>query len=151
MASTAREFPSHPLVGVGSVVFRDRHVLLVRRGAPPRLGEWSLPGGLQELGETVMQAARREVLEETTVRAHILGIADVVDLIEREETTRRVRSHYTLVDVYGVWEAGEPKAASDAADAAWIAVDDVPRLVLWSETERVIRKARRDLEVGGGR
>jgi 8-oxo-dGTP diphosphatase len=145
LAAIAREYPACPLVGVGAVVFRERHVLLIRRRLPPRVGEWSLPGGLQELGETVADAARREVLEETGVAARIRGVVDVVDLIQRDPLDDRVRTHYTLIDMLGVWEAGEPVAASDATDAAWIPISGIARLGLWSETERVIRLAVRHL------
>ncbi len=145
VAPIVRDYPACPLVGVGVVVFRVRHVLLIRRGAPPLAGEWSLPGGLQELGETVAEAARREVLEETGVTARIHSVVDVIDLIRRDPPGDTVRTHYTLIDMLGVWEAGEAVAASDATDAAWIPITEVPRLGLWSETERVIRLAHHRL------
>ncbi len=140
-----REYPSQPLVGVGAVVWRGDEVLLVRRRHPPRRDRWSLPGGLQKLGETLFEAARREVREETGVDIRVLGVADVVDLIERDGAGGRIRYHYTLVDVVAVWLAGEAAAATDADDAAWTDVAGLPRFRLWSETERVILLARRKL------
>ena len=133
-----RDYPSQPVVGVGVVVWRDEHVLLVRRGHPPKVDEWSLPGGRQELGETVQAAGQREVLEETGVRVDIQDIVAVVDLIDRDEQDK-VRFHYTLVDLLGQWQSGEAVAGDDAAEVAWVGLDDLPEYKLWSETERIIR------------
>ena len=133
-----RDYPSHPVVGVGVVVWRDQQVLLIRRGRPPKVDEWSLPGGRQELGETVAAAGQREVLEETGVRIEIQDVVAVVDLIDRDEQ-EQVRFHYTLVDLEGEWQSGEALAGDDAAAVAWVGLDDLPEYTLWSETERVIR------------
>jgi ADP-ribose pyrophosphatase YjhB (NUDIX family) len=130
-----------PCVGIGAVVFRGDDVLLIRRGKPPRQGDWSIPGGLQELGETVFEAARREVLEETGVAIEPLMVIDVVDLIERNPTTGNVDLHYTLVDVLALWLSGEPRPGDDAADAAWVDLGRLASLRLWAETERIIRAA----------
>lgn len=147
-AIMAREFPQAPLVGVGAVVLRGDDVLLVRRAKPPRAGEWSLPGGLQKLGETVFEAAAREVREETGVSAEPLTIVDVVDLIEYEDARPggRVRWHYTLIDVAAAWRAGEPRAAADAADAIWAPVAAVGDLVGWDETVRIVELAYRSCQ-----
>ncbi len=138
-----REYPERPMIGVGVVVLRARETLLVQRSKPPRQGQWSLPGGLQELGETVFEAARREVLEETGLVVRVLGLIDVIDLIENGPADGAIRYHYTLVDVAAAWESGEAKAGTDAADVAWTDVDDLSRFELWSETERMIRLAHR--------
>src|SRR5438876_7221176 len=97
-----REYPKHPLTGVGVVCWRGDQVLLIRRGKPPRLGQWSLPGGLQHLGETVYEAAARETLEETGIRVRVLGFLDIIDAITRDDAGR-VRFHYTLIDVGAEW------------------------------------------------
>lgn len=133
-----REYPVTPLVGVAAIVFKAGRVLFVRRAKAPRQGEWSLPGGLQKLGETVAEAACREVAEETGIGIRVLGVADVVDLIERAGPEERVRYHYTLVDLVGCWLEGEPRAGSDAAEALWADLTDLDDYRLWSETTRVI-------------
>lgn len=136
----SRLYPERPIVGVGVVVWRGGRVLLIRRATPPRQGQWSLPGGAQEVGETVFEAARREVLEETGVTVEVLGLVDVVDSIEPEESGRILR-HYTLVDVYAAWRTGRAAAGGDAEAVSWVGIDQLPGLGLWSETERVIRLA----------
>ncbi len=133
----SREYPKRPMVGIGVVVWRERQVLLIRRGKPPRLGQWSLPGGLQELGETVFEGGAREVREETGTEVEITGVLDVVDSIQRD-SAGRVRFHYTLVDLGAEWLAGEPVAGDDAAAAAWADADDLARYQLWHETVRLI-------------
>jgi 8-oxo-dGTP diphosphatase len=135
-----REYPASPLIGVGAVIWREDRVLLIRRGKPPRENEWSLPGGRQELGETVAEAARREAREETGLEITVRDVVAVVDLIERD-ADGRVQFHYTLIDVLAEWQSGEAVAADDAAEAAWVTLDELPRYNLWSETERVIRLA----------
>jgi ADP-ribose pyrophosphatase YjhB (NUDIX family) len=144
----SREYPNLPLVGVGVVVLRDGRVLLIRRAKPPRQGEWSLPGGLQKLGETVFEAACREVVEETGVGIRPLGVIDVVDLIERDRDDRRVRYHYTLIDVVADWVSGEAVAAGDAAAVFWAEQAEVRSLVAWSETVRIIERGYRMYAAG---
>ena len=133
-----REYPKHPLTGVGVVCWRGDHVLLIRRGKPPRIGQWSLPGGLQHLGETVYEAAARETLEETGTTVRITGYLDIIDSITRDDAGQ-VRFHYTLIDVAAEWLSGEPMAGDDAMDAQWVHRDALPELGLWTETLRLIR------------
>lgn len=115
---------------------RGDEVLLIRRGAPPRLGEWSLPGGRIEAGERVLQAALRELAEETGVQAELIGLVDVVDGFFPEHGR-----HYVLIDFAARWIGGEPVAGDDAAEAAFHPLDAVDSLVDWSETRRIIRQA----------
>jgi 8-oxo-dGTP diphosphatase len=136
----SREYPDRPVVGVGVALLAAGKVLLVRRGKPPREGQWSLPGGAQKLGETVFEAAAREVREETGLDVEVLGLVDVVDSI-RNDGSGRIHFHYTLVDLLAVPHGGTLRAGGDAADAAWFDVADVPGLGLWSETERIIALA----------
>ena len=134
-----REYPERPLIGVGVVVLKDDKVLLVKRAKPPRQGQWSLPGGLQEVGETVYAAARREVLEECGIAIEPLEVVEVVDAITPDDEGK-TRFHYTLVDVLADWRSGEPVAGDDAMDAAWFDLAVLDTLGMWSETPRVIRK-----------
>lgn len=139
----SRAYPARPLIGVGVVVFRGDRVLLVRRAREPHAGEWSLPGGLQRLGETIAATARREVFEETGIDITLGGLIDAVDLIERDPRDGQVRYHYTLIDVVAEWLKGEARAASDAAACAWFSEAEIGALGLWPETLRIIGLARR--------
>jgi ADP-ribose pyrophosphatase YjhB (NUDIX family) len=143
-STMSREFPDQPIVGVGVIVFRGDEVLLVRRGKPPRVGEWSIPGGAQELGETVAEAAVREIREETGLEIDIRGLVDVIDLIRPSDDPERpgVRHHYTLIDLVATWVSGDPVAGDDVTDARWMPVSRVDGLGLWTETVRVIEMAR---------
>jgi len=132
-----RRYPERPIVGVGVVVWRGDQFLLVRRGKPPRQGQWSLPGGAQEIGEAVFDAARREILEETGLAIEVLGLIDVIDSIRRDDDGR-VEYHYTLVDVFALSADGEAVAGHDADEAAWFDLDELPAPGLWAQTERII-------------
>lgn len=139
-----REYPRHPLIGVGIVILRggpeaNERVLLIRRGKPPRQGQWSLPGGLQELGETVFQCAAREAREECGVEIDPVAVIDVVDSIN-EDGMGRTRFHYTLVEVLAEWRGGEAKAGDDAMAAAWHDPAAVAALGMWAQTPRIIAK-----------
>jgi ADP-ribose pyrophosphatase YjhB (NUDIX family) len=123
----SRDYPDQPRVGVGAVIIDGDRVLLVRRGRPPGLGKWSLPGGLVELGETTVEAIRREVEEETTLSVRVGGVAGVVDRVIRD-ADGRVRYHYVLVDYLAFPEGGDARAGSDAAEVRWVAIDEVSRL-----------------------
>ena len=137
----SREYPVRPIVGVGVVVWHGDRVLLVRRGKPPRWGQWSLPGGAQQLGETVAEAARREVKEEVGLDVALGDIVATVDLIERDPDDR-IRYHYTLIDFVAEAPSAALQPGSDAADARWFSIEEAEALGLWSETVRVIRLAR---------
>ncbi len=136
-ADDDRRYPERPFVGVGVVVWRHDRVLLIKRGRPPRQGQWSLPGGLQQLGETVFEAARREVKEETDLEVEVIDVVAVIDSVQRDDDGR-VRYHYTLVDVLAEWRAGEARAGDDAADVAWAGPSELADYRLWDETVRVI-------------
>jgi len=133
-----RAYPDRPFIGVGVAVLRPDAVLLIRRGKPPRHGQWSLPGGLQETGETVFAAAEREVREETGVDIADLVVVDFIDSIQHDGDGR-VQYHYTLIDVAARWTGGEPVAGSDAMHAEWVTLDRLDSLQMWVETSRVIR------------
>jgi mutator protein MutT len=113
-----REFPAAPLVGVGAVVFEAGRVLLVRRGREPLKGHWSLPGGLVELGERLLDAVVREVREETGLTVEPIELVEVVDRIHWEES--RVRYHYVIADYLCRVTSGSLQAASDADAVRWV-------------------------------
>lgn len=136
-----REYPARPIVGIGIVVLKGSSVLLVRRGKPPSTGSWTLPGGAQELAETMEQAARRELAEETGVTVGKLHLAATVDNIRRD-ATGRVQFHYTIIDYAAAWLEGEPVAGSDVSEAVWAPLDRLADYALWSEAHRVIALAR---------
>src|SRR5919202_1075035 len=121
-----RLYPERPVVGVICVVRRRGRVLLVQRAATPGRGSWGFPGGMQELGETVFEAATRELLEETGVRARAVDTIGVLDRLDRDEDGR-VRSHWTLVAVLAEWEDGEPEPGEDALAVAWVTPADLAR------------------------
>jgi 8-oxo-dGTP diphosphatase len=135
-----REYPDRPFCGVGAVILKGDQALLIRRGKPPRIGQWSIPGGIQHVGETWREAVHREVSEETGLTVEIAEILAVVDSITRDERGQ-VRFHYTLIDVLAQWRAGEPNAGSDAAEARWVPLSEVDAYGLWSETTRILRLA----------
>jgi ADP-ribose pyrophosphatase YjhB (NUDIX family) len=137
-----REYPARPIIGIGVVALRGDAVLLVRRGKPPSVGSWTLPGGAQEIGETAETAARRELLEETGIAVGDLHFAAVVDSIRRDGDAR-VQYHYTIIDFCAWWVAGEPQAGTDVTEAVWAPLDALEPFALWSEAHRVIGIARR--------
>jgi len=126
--------PPRPVPCVGVVCLRGPQVLLIRRGKPPRMGEWSIPGGRMEMGETVAAAALRELREETGVEAELLGLIEVLDHISEH-------GHAVLIDFAARWTAGEPVRGDDAAEAAFVDIEEACVRVGWSETERIIRAA----------
>ena len=135
-----REFPSRPIVGVGAVVIDGDRVLLVKRAHEPLKGEWSLPGGAVELGETLQAAIAREVLEETGLHVEVGPIVDVFDRL-RFDGDGRPRFHYVLIDFVCRPRSGAIVCSSDAEAAAWV---DRSRLADYSVAEftvRVIQKA----------
>jgi 8-oxo-dGTP diphosphatase len=133
----SREYPDRPFVGVGVVVWRGDELLLIQRGKAPRYGSWSLPGGRQKLGETVREAALREIKEETNLDVDITNLIDVVDSLTHDDDGK-VRFHYTLVDFTAEWRDGTAVAGSDAAGVSWVRADDLDRYELWTETIRII-------------
>jgi 8-oxo-dGTP diphosphatase len=134
--------PARPSAAVGIVCLRGDDVLLVRRGNPPRRGDWSIPGGRIEWGETARAAALRELMEETGVEADLGPLIDVVDGIFRSRTDGTVWGHYVMVDFAARWLSGEPLAGDDAAEARFFSPSELEALDLWSETRRVIETAR---------
>jgi len=118
MSNVQREYPQTPLIGVGAVVVHEGHILLVCRGTEPLKGHWTLPGGLLELGESVVEGVVREVREETGLIVEPLELVELIDRIVRE--TGRVRYHYVIADYLCRVIGGELCAASDADQVRWV-------------------------------
>ena len=127
-----------PVPAVGVVCLKGDEVLLIRRGTAPRIGQWSLPGGRIEPGERAVDAALRELREETGVSARILGLIDVVDGVFAEEGR-----HYVLIDYAAEWIEGTPVAGDDAAEATFMSIDEALEAVAWAETRRIIAAGAR--------
>jgi 8-oxo-dGTP diphosphatase len=123
------------------VCLKGDKVLLIKRGTPPRLGQWSLPGGRIEWGEAVDVAALRELKEETGVEAELTGLLDVVDGVFTSRETGETTRHYVMIDYAARWTGGEPVAGDDAADARFFTRDEAMAAVEWDETRRVIEQA----------
>ena len=129
-----------PQAGVSVCVVRDGRALLAQRSPQPLRGLWSLPGGHIEWGETLHQAALRELAEETAVEADICMLLDSVDVIQRDQAGA-VQYHYVLTTFGAVWLAGEARAGSDAAAVCWAASDDLADLPMTPGTDQLIRRA----------
>jgi len=137
-----REYPKHPLVGVGAIVMRGDSVLLVKRNKEPSKGMWSIPGGLVEIGETVKDALRREVMEECGIEIEPTELFEVVDAVNRDDKGR-VRFHYIIVDFLSGWRGGDLAAGSDVADARWTPLGELQGLNMTESARAVINKAVR--------
>ncbi len=131
-----------PIDCVGIVCFRGAEVLLIQRGKEPRIGEWSIPGGRIEPGESEVEAASRELVEETQIKASILYKVETV-----EATFDDVP--YKLHDYAAIWQDKEPRAGDDAMHAEFVPMDKVAKLGMWSETVRIIEKAHQILTEKG--
>jgi 8-oxo-dGTP diphosphatase len=137
---SAREYPERPLVGVGGVVIADGKALLIRRGSPPLEGEWSIPGGMLELGETIVEGIERELAEETglTVRAK-----ELIEVFERIflDSARRPQYHFVILDYLCEIVSGDLCAGSDVKDVAWAGEAELTKFSLTPAATRVIAKA----------
>ena len=133
-----REYPDSPLVGVGAIIIDHGRVLLVKRGHPPLAGEWSIPGGVLELGETLREAAIREAREETCLTVETSELLGVYDRVLRDDDGRTLY-HFVLIDFLCRRVAGEPQAADDADEVRWFTPAESAKLGLAADTAQVIR------------
>jgi len=138
--SLKREYPGAPVVGVGGVVIRDGRALLIQRGSAPLQGQWSIPGGTLELGESLQEGVRRELLEETGIEVRVLDLIEVFDRIFRDDSGK-IQFHFVIVDYLCEWVSGEAHAASDVKDCAWSSEEELPNFHLTEAATRVLRKA----------
>ena len=134
------EYPKRPIAGVGVVVFRNEEVLLVKRKKAPYKGQWSIPGGKQQLGETVTQAARRELMVETGVEVNELTLIDVIDIIVPDEEGK-ILYHYIVADYRAHWLSGECSPGDDALDVQWFNLNKLGSISLLDKTRKIILKA----------
>jgi 8-oxo-dGTP diphosphatase len=143
----AREYPDSPVVGVGGVVIEDGRALLIRRGSEPLRGQWSIPGGMLELGESLKDGVARELLEETGLQVRVLDLIEVFDRIyvqEGEPVTapkQRPRYHYVIVDYLCERVSGDARAGSDVTDVAFAREDELEKYRLTETATRVLRQA----------
>jgi 8-oxo-dGTP diphosphatase len=138
--SSPESSKSFPVPTVGVVCLRDDQVLLIKRGTAPRLGQWSLPGGRLEWGETTGAGALRELKEETGVEAVLLGLIDVVDGLFTSRVTGETTRHYVMIDYAARWVSGDPVAGDDAAEARFFSLDEALAVVEWDVTRTVIEQ-----------
>jgi len=135
----AREYPAHPVVGVGGVVVRDGKALIIKRAYEPRKGEWSLPGGLLELGESLQDAARREIKEETSLDVDVGPVIETFDRVHRDDQGR-IRYHFVIVDFVCWANAGEAMPGSDADGVAWVTPEEIDAYQVNAHAKAVILK-----------
>ena len=134
------EYPDCPRVAVGAVVFKEGRILLVRRGKAPAEGMWSIPGGSVNLGESLQQAAEREIIEETgvTIKARREPIL-TFDVVRRDDNGR-IRFHYVIVDFEAEWISGEPRAGDDAVEARWVRSEELEALAVSPATRKLLKQ-----------
>ena len=140
----SRKYPERPIIAVGAVILDGDRVLLIQRGQEPLKGEWSLPGGAVEIGETLEAALVREVREETSLDVVVGPVVDVLDSIRRD-AAGGAEYHYIIIDYTCRVRGGTPTSAApgtDAADVRWVSLDELDRYRLTDATVAVIRKAR---------
>jgi len=139
LALHKRLYPENPIVGIGAVIVKGNKVLLIKRAGDPGRGLWSIPGGLVELGEKIKDAVRREVKEETGLDVRVGEIANVTEIITRDEEGK-VKYHFVIVDFFAEVLRGELKPSSDALEAKWVEFKDLRKYRLTETVERLFKK-----------
>ncbi len=145
--ASSREYPERPVVGIGGVIIEDGHALLIRRGSEPLRGEWSIPGGTLELGESLEEGIARELLEEAGIVVRVVELIEVFDRIYTDDgstapqTHRKPRFHYVIVDYLCERISGEPRAGSDVTDVALAQEDELIKFHLTETATRILKKA----------
>jgi len=127
-------------VGVGGVVVRDERALLIRRGSAPLKGKWSIPGGMLELGETILEGVQRELLEETAIEVRLLDLIEVFERVTRDEAGK-LKYHFVILDYLCEAVRGEAQAGSDVTDVAWVRESELNDYSLTPTATRVVQKA----------
>ena len=133
------DYPHQPCVAVGAVVFNNDKVLLVRRGQPPAMDYWAIPGGKVKLGETLQAAAEREILEETGLQIRARDPVYTFDHLEKDEDGH-IRFHYVIVDLEADYIGGEILPGDDAAEARWLSPDDLEKMKVSPKTRELLKQ-----------
>jgi ADP-ribose pyrophosphatase len=133
------DYPDKPRVAVGAVVFSNDRVLLVRRGQPPSEDLWAIPGGSVEIGETLQEAAEREILEETGIAIRAREPVYTFDAIERDDAGK-IRFHYVIVDLSADYVTGNPTAGDDALEARWVTAQELNELQVSPPTLKLLKR-----------
>ncbi|MCP4629594.1 MAG: NUDIX hydrolase [bacterium] len=131
-------YPGQPRVAVGAIVFKNNKVLLVRRGKPPAEDLWAIPGGRVEIGETLREAAEREIMEETGVAIRALEPVYTFDVIDRD-ADGRARFHYVIVDLTADYISGKPRAGDDASAARWVSSEELASMKVSTKTRQLLK------------
>jgi 8-oxo-dGTP diphosphatase len=145
--ASSREYPARPMVGVGGVIIHQARALLIRRGSEPLLGEWSIPGGMLELGETLEQGVARELLEETGLTIRVIELIEVFDRIyvesgaDANEGKKRPRFHYVIVDYLCERVEGQAAAGSDVTEVEFASEEELGKYNLTETATRILKKA----------
>ena len=142
--SVSREYPNRPLVGTGALILKGGGLLLVKRGAQPGFGKWSVPGGLVELGESVEDAMVREVKEEVGFDVEVVKLTDVVDTITLDNNGR-VQYHFVVVNFLARIIGGELRTATDILEARWVPVEEVEKRNLTSSFRAFFEKHKSEI------
>jgi ADP-ribose pyrophosphatase YjhB (NUDIX family) len=145
--SSSREYPERPVVGIGGVIIDQGRTLLIRRSSEPLRGEWSIPGGTLELGETLEDGVARELLEETGIKVRVIDLIEVFDRIYADDGTiathaeKKPRFHYVIVDYLCERISGEPRAGSDVTNVALALEEELGKYQLTETATRILKKA----------
>ncbi len=140
-----RLYPDHPVVGVGAIVLKPGKILLEKRGNEPAKGQWTIPGGVVEVGESLEEAVLRETSEETGMEAENPKLIDVVDQVHRD-LEGKIEYHYVIIDYVVRIKSGEPKPSSDAADLKWVPMEEVEGYDLTPSFRRFFVKNKQKLQ-----
>lgn len=145
--ASSREYPERPVMGVGGVIVDRGRTVLIRRGTEPLLGQWSIPGGTIEIGETLEEAVRRELREETGLEVRVLELIELFDRIYMENDAspspdrKKPRYHYVIADYLCELVSGEPRAGSDVTDLAFAREEELLQFHLTEKATSVLKKA----------
>jgi 8-oxo-dGTP diphosphatase len=148
MSPSEQDQPPWPRAAASAAIFRDGKVLLAQRSKPPLTGIWSLPGGHIEPGEKAIEAAHRELGEETCSQADLKGLVDIVDVIVRHDDGS-LRAHYVISVFYGVWLNGDAQPESDCQAVEWVSLDRLTERPITEGTEAIIARAAAALKDSG--